>query len=117
MQPESIGYAGCGVKGKAVTIDERFERIEHITAGLAEERRRDQEENRQLWRDTQRQINELGRKIADTNDTIVRLGDELRAADRRLGERIEQVDKRLGDRIESLVSAMGEFLSKQKKAD
>jgi hypothetical protein len=124
MRPGFIWYAGFSVERKAVTIEERFERIEHITAGLAEESRRDREENRQLWRDTQRQINDLGRKIAETNDTIIRLGDEMRAADRRLEERIdqmaersEQADKRLGERIESLVSAMGEFLSKQKKGD
>jgi hypothetical protein len=101
-----------------VTIEERFERIEHITAGLAEEHRRDHEENRQLWRNTQRQIDQL---TADTNAAITRLGTEMREADRRLGERIdqlaersEQADRRLGERIESLVSAMGQFLAKQK---
>jgi hypothetical protein len=34
-----------------MTIDERFERIEHVTAGLAEERRKDREEFRSLGRD------------------------------------------------------------------
>ena len=89
-----------------MTIEERFERIEHVTAGLAEERRKDREEYRQLWRETQRHLNDLTFKIADTNDTIARMGDELRAADRRLGERLEP-----------LVSAMGEFLAKQKKGE
>jgi uncharacterized protein YlxW (UPF0749 family) len=91
-----------------MTVEERFERIEHVTAGLAEERRKDREENRQLWRDTQRQINELAvrmndltLKVADTNDVIARLAEESRAADRQLGERIE-----------ALVSAMGKFLAK-----
>jgi uncharacterized protein YlxW (UPF0749 family) len=91
-----------------MTIEERFERIEHVTAGLAEERRQDREENRQLWRDTQRQINELAvrmndltLKVADTNDAITRLAEESRAADRQLGERIE-----------ALVSAIGQFLAK-----
>lgn len=37
-----------------MTIEERFERIEHLTAGMAEERRKDREENKSLWRDTQR---------------------------------------------------------------
>ncbi|MGA2132232.1 MAG: hypothetical protein ABSH50_08075 [Bryobacteraceae bacterium] len=103
-----------------MTIDERFERIEHVTAGLAEERRKDREENRQIWRDTQRQINELSRKIADTNDAITRLAEETRAADLQLGERIDRLaeesraaDRRLGERIEALVSAMGQFLTKQ----
>ena len=33
-----------------MTTDERIERIEHVTLGLAEERRKDREESRQLWR-------------------------------------------------------------------
>ena len=76
-----------------MTIEERFERIEHVTAGMAEERRRDRVESRQLWRETQRQLNELTMKmadvtvkIADTTDTVAKLGEEMRAADRRLGE-------------------------------
>lgn len=98
-----------------MTVEERFERIEHIAAGLVEERRKDREENRQLWRDTQRQINELSvrindlsvrindltLKIADTNDAISRLAEESREADRRLGERVD-----------ALVSAIGKFLAK-----
>ncbi len=66
-----------------MTTEECFDRIEHITAGLAEEHREDREENRQLWRDTQRQIGELAvrtsgltLKVADTNDTITRLAEE-----------------------------------------
>lgn len=84
---------------------------------MAEERRKDRDENRQLWRDTQRQIsevavhmndltlrmNDLTLKVADTNDAITRLAEESRAADRQLGERID-----------SLVSAIGKLLlSKQ----
>ena len=102
-----------------MTTEERFERIEHVTAGLAEERRKDREEYRQLWRDTQRQINELTLKIADTNDTVARLADdtqknidrlsvELRAADLR-GRASEQ---ELRDRIDALVSAIGKMLAK-----
>jgi len=90
-----------------MTVDERFERIEHLTAGLAEESRKHREESRQLWRDTQRQINELTIRVSDlpgkvagTNDAIVRLADESREADGRLGERID-----------SLVSTIGEFIA------
>ena len=67
-----------------------------------------EEENRHLWRDTQRQIDELAVhindltiKVADTNDAIARLAEESHAADRQLGEPIE-----------ALVSAMGKFLGK-----
>jgi hypothetical protein len=94
---------------KSMTIEERFEKIEHVTAGIAEERRKDREEYRQLWRETRREMhevalkmNDLTLKIADTNDTVARLAEESRAA-----------DKRLGERIESLVSAIGQYLAKQ----
>lgn len=90
-----------------MTTEERLDRIEHITAGLAEERRRDREEYRQLWRETQRQLNELaGRvneltlKVSETDDAITRLAEESRAA-----------DKRLENRIETLVSAIGQYPS------
>jgi hypothetical protein len=43
--------------------EERLDRIEHITAGLAEQGRNDREGNRQLWRETQRQIQDLGNRI------------------------------------------------------
>jgi predicted nucleic acid-binding Zn-ribbon protein len=97
-----------------MTTEERLDRIEHITAGLAEERRKDREEYRQLWRETQKQLNELagrvneltGRvnelamKVSDVEDAITRLAEESRAA-----------DKRLEGRIDTLVSAIGQFLS------
>ena len=68
-----------------------------------------------MWRDTQRQINELAvrmndltlrvndltLKVADTNDAITRLAEESRAADRQLGERID-----------ALVSATGKWISR-----
>lgn len=103
-----------------MTIEERFERIEHVTAGFAEERRKDREEHRQLWRDTQRQLNEIGLrvndltvKIADTNDTISRLADESQKNLNRLADESRAADKRLEERIEGLVSAIGKFLAGQ----
>jgi gas vesicle protein len=96
-----------------MTAEERFERIEHVTAGLAEQFRRDREENRQLWRDTQRQMNELTLKVADMNEAITRLAEETREASLRLHERIDRfaeeskaADQRLGERIEALVSVI-----------
>jgi hypothetical protein len=105
-----------------VTIEERFERIEYVTAGLAEERRKDREEARQLWRDTQRQLGELATRINDLaihgaeeddrlRNRIDQLAEESRAADRRLGDRMEALDRR----IESTVSGIGEFIAGQKK--
>jgi hypothetical protein len=95
-----------------MTTEERFERIEHVTAGLVEERRKDREEYRQLWRNTQQQIDELTVKID-------RFAEESRAADKRLEDKIERLaeesraaDRRLGERIEALVSAIGQALAK-----
>jgi len=89
-----------------MTTEQRLERIEHVTAGIAEERRKDREESRQLWRDTQRQIHEIADnlnsltlKVADTNDAIARLARESREA-----------DARLETRIDALVSAIGQIL-------
>jgi methyl-accepting chemotaxis protein len=97
-----------------MTTEERLDRIEHITAGLAEERRKDREEYRQLWRETQKQLNELaGRvneltvKLADTNDAITRLAEETKG----FAEESRAGDMRLEKRIDTLVSAIGQFLS------
>ena len=95
-----------------LTIEERLDRIEHITAGLAEEHRRDHEENRQRWRDSQRQINELSARV-------FQMGEELREADRRLERRIEQLagesraaDKRLEERIAATIPAVGQLTAR-----
>ena len=97
-----------------MTIEERLARIEHVTAGIAEERRKDRETDRALWRETQQQIhdvgarlNELTIKVATLGDRIAEIAEESRAADLRLGARIEETDKRLGERIETMISAMG----------
>ncbi len=96
-----------------MTTEERLARIEHIT-GLAEERRKNREEYHQLWRETQKQLNELaGRvneltvKLADTNDAITRLAEETKG----FAEESRAGDKRLEKRIDTLVSAIGQFLS------
>ena len=91
-----------------MTTEERFARIEHVTAAIAEERRKDREEYRQLWRDTQRQINEnssaiaaLTLKIADTHDVI-----------RAETERARNAEQELRDRIAALASAIGQLISR-----
>ena len=106
-----------------MTVEERLDRLGHYTVGEIEERRKDREENRQLWRDTQRQINELTLKIADTNDLISRFADEFRVGiaelrgETRVGlaafrDESRAADARLGERIDALVSAIGQMLSK-----
>jgi len=96
-----------------MTTEERFERIEHLAAGMAEERRKDREEYKALWRDTQRQLNEVSVRLVQLSEAdtqlaarIQQLADESRAA----AQESREADKRLGERIETMVSAIGEFL-------
>ena len=101
-----------------MTTEERLDRIEHITAGIAEERSKDREEYKGLWRDTQRQLNEVSVRLVQLSEA----DEEARAADKRLEARIEQLaeqsraaNKQLEERIETLVSRFGEVLSKLAK--
>jgi hypothetical protein len=93
-----------------MTTEERFERIEHVTAGLAEERRKDREEFRALWRDTQRQLNDLTIRIAEVNDNlgarIAQLAEEAAARDRETDRRFRETDAR----IDKMISAMGNYI-------
>jgi len=106
-----------------MTTEERLNRIEHFTAAEAEQRRQDREENRQLWRDTQRQldqltanVNNLTIKLADTNDHLAaridQLAEESRQADARLAARMEAMASATDQRIANLVSGMGDFIAK-----
>jgi hypothetical protein len=100
-----------------MTIDERFARIEHVTAGLAEERRKDREEFRSLGRGTQRKLDQLADRvdaIATHLDTFIL---ESNTRDRETDRRFRERDARFRDsdgRIETLVSAIGEFIRASK---
>jgi hypothetical protein len=98
--------------------EERFERIEHVIAGLAEQRRQDRDEYCQLWRDLCDSIRDTNEAVRKTNESIDRFAEESRAADAELGRRIAETDKQskirdeqLGRRIESLVSSIGELVT------
>jgi len=106
-----------------MTPEERFERIEHITAGIAEERRKDRDEYKALWRDTQKQLNETARALAtlsrdvsalatETRMRIRDLADEARAADRDLQGHLRELGEATDARIAALTSAVGEHLRK-----
>jgi len=98
-----------------MTTEERLSRIEHVTAGIDEERRKDREENRQIWRDTQRQIAETQRQIAETQrqigETQRNLG-ELSIRVMQMGEELRDADVRLGNRVEALVTAIGQLTAR-----
>ncbi len=95
-----------------MTFEELLARTEHPNAALDEERRKEREEDRQLWRDTQRQIDK-------TNAAIERFAEERKAGERELRalmaaetKRATAAEEELRARIAALVSAMGEFLSR-----
>lgn len=92
--------------------DERLDRIEHVTAGLVEKARKDREEDRQLWRDTQRQLNELAIKVGDLTIKISDTNERLEARITQLAEEARAADRALAERISSLVSGMGAFMGK-----
>lgn len=96
-----------------MTIDERFQRIEHVTAGLAEAHNKERDDARALWRNTQRQIDDLTYKLGETRDHIDAVATHLdnfiaecAARDRVTDQRFRETDAR----IDKLISAMGEFL-------
>ncbi len=60
-----------------MTSDERFDRIEHHTARLAEQFRKDWEENRLLWLDTQRAADQELRGRVD--GLVSAIGELIRA--------------------------------------
>ena|SRR5215469_10801411 len=99
-----------------MTIEKRFACIEHFFEKLPEQRAREREEDRQLFEDTQRRLNQLALRTSDVNERlgkrIDQLVEEATARDREAHKR----DRQLGLRVESLVSAMGEFLAKLQKS-
>jgi hypothetical protein len=87
-----------------MTTEERFERIEHFAAAWREESRRELAEHRGLWRETQRQINEITRRVAELSDRM--LESEVRAA--ALREEMAERDRRTEDRFAALRHEMAE---------
>ena len=109
-----------------MTTEERFDRIEHLTAGIAEERRKDRDEYKALWRDTQRQLNELGARVLQMSEEtqeadsrlearITQLAEESRTSIAQLAQESRAANKLLEERIASLVSGFGEFMRQMPK--
>ncbi|MGD0870677.1 MAG: hypothetical protein ABSB88_14065 [Bryobacteraceae bacterium] len=90
----------------AMNTEQRFQRIEHLTAGLAEERRKDREEYKTLWRDTQRQLNEVSTRLvqfSEADSRLIEADARLEARIAQLAEESRAANKNLEARIESLV--------------
>jgi len=93
-----------------MAIEERLERIEHLSAGSEEQRRKDREMDRALWRETQRQLNDLATRIAEVNQNlsarIAQLAEESAGRDRETDRRFHETDAR----IDKMISAMGGYI-------
>jgi hypothetical protein len=89
-----------------MTTEERFERIEHLTAGMAEERRKDREEYKALWRETDRRLNEFAAGMVELRRHVGLLAVDTRL---RIVELVE-AGERTDARIAALVSAIGEHV-------
>ena len=89
-----------------MTSEERLDRIEHLIAGIAEERRKDREEYKSLWRDTQRQLNEVSVRLVQLSEADSRLEERIE----KLAEESRAANRQLEERIASLVSGFGEFI-------
>ena|SRR5579863_4778956 len=99
-----------------MTIDERFERLEHYTAGLGEMFVREREESRQLWRETQQEILSVSRKLNELTDQFLRFQVEGEERKREIDKRFRETDERFRQtdaRIQSLVVAIGELIRSQ----
>ena len=96
-----------------MTTDERIDRLENYMATFSERWKTEREEDRALWRDTQRQINLLSRKIADMEDQMLR----QQETNQRLHEAAAERDRKLDERVDQLVSAIGAFIAAQQKPE
>ena len=105
-----------------MTIDERIERLEFVTAAHIEQAKKDYEENRRIWREHQTEVaaiwramerrsEEMDRRWEETNRRWRETDDRWREARAAAVERDVQVD----DRIKSLVSAIGELIQRLDK--
>ena len=106
-----------------MTIEERLDRIGLFTAGEAEQRRRERDEDRALWRDAQRQLNSLTLQIVEVDqrlgDRIEQLAEEIRKyaeEARKYAADSRAADAALGERVSALVSSIGEFISKSERS-
>ena len=100
-----------------MTIDERFDRLEHYTAGPGEQFLREREENRALWRECSRQIEIIDRNLARLSENFVRFQEEAAERNRQIDERFREAASETREterRIQGLVSAIGEFMRKDK---
>jgi chromosome segregation ATPase len=97
-----------------MTVEERLDRLEHTTAGWMEQSRQEFAQHRELWRDTQRQINEISRKLAQLSDRMISFEERMMSFEQRIEAQIvairseaDERGRKIDERIDKLVSAVG----------
>lgn len=99
-----------------MTSEERLDRIEHLTAGWIEQSKKEHQENRDLWRQTQAQMAETDARIRALADEHRREMSEHKSEWReemRVWRRETALRDRVTDeRIAQLVTAIGAFIRK-----
>jgi len=96
-----------------MSTDERLDRIEHVTAALAEERRKDREEYKALWRENQRQMTELGSGLNELRRQVSDLAVETCLRFDQVADDIQRLateNRETNKRIDALISGIGEFI-------
>jgi hypothetical protein len=97
-----------------MTTEERLARIEHLSAGWLEERKRDHEEYMRRWRDIQENADATWKAIDRHAVEWRREAADMRAAMTARDQREEARGKELDGRIEKLVSAIGELIGEMR---
>jgi SMC interacting uncharacterized protein involved in chromosome segregation len=95
-----------------MTIEERMDRLEHFTVAWREESRKELAEHREVWRDTQRQINELARSVAGLSDRLLQFEDKVQSQILAIREEMAERDRKMDERIGTLVSSIAELVKR-----
>jgi phage shock protein A len=95
-----------------MTIEERMDRLAHFTVAWREESRKELAEHREVWRDTQRQINELARSVAGLSDRLLQFEDKVQSQILAIREEMAERDRKMDERIGTLVSSIAELVKR-----
>jgi hypothetical protein len=92
-----------------MTIDERIEKLEHVTAAHIEQARKDYEENRRIQRELQSHIEAIWQGMERRDQEYKQdMAERDRVYKQEQNERDQKIDQRIGD----LVSAIGRLIER-----
>ena len=100
-----------------MTVEERLDRIEHLSVGWLEERRRDHEEYIRRWRDTQEQIDTTWKAIHRLAEEARSAAVEFRTMLAEMRIETERRDQKTDERIQTLVSSIGDLIRAMRPKD